>query len=116
MESVISITRSILIDGFYASQASFEEETDIQKLVYTETLTDLHEIMQRAFTEIEKAISLAEEEVNIYITLDLYQLFRKIFAAEEIFYVTRGVKVNIYWLMEKDAIIFNTGLENELYY
>ena len=72
--------------------------------------------MQRAFTEIEKAISLAEEEVNIYITLDLYQLFRKIFAAEEIFYVTRGVKVNIYWLMEKDAIIFNTGLENELYY
>lgn len=116
LESVISITRSILIDGFYASQASFEEETDIQKLVYTETLTDLHEIMQRAFTEIEKAISLAEEEVNIYITLDLYQLFRKIFAAEEIFYVTRGVKVNIYWLMEKDAIIFNTGLENELYY
>ena len=66
MESVISITRSILIDGFYASQASFEEETDIQKLVYTETLTDLHEIMQRAFTEIEKAISLAEQEVNIY--------------------------------------------------
>lgn len=116
LDSVIAITRSILIDGFYASQAALEEEAGMKKQSYTETVIEQYEIMQRAFLEIEKAISLAEEEVNIYITLDMYQLFRKIFAADEVFYVTRGVKVNVYWLMEKDAIIFNTGLENELYY
>lgn len=113
LDSIFAITRSILVDGYYASL--YEDTTKLEE-EYVDTILDPREIVSRAFMEIEKGISLSSHEINIFITLDLYQLFRKIFASDQIFYVTRGVRVNIHWLMQEDTTIFNEGLENELYY